>query len=187
MSHKIYVATHPAELIQTSGTPQLQPVSGTQLLYVNNTADSIFVNTADQNYYVLISGRWYRSPSLNGPWNYISPKKPATGLRSDSRGPSERNCPRVRRRHPSSSGGRYRQRHPSDGNRRSLSGTADDPIRRHAGIQADRRNSTSVRAQQPDSRDRSRPEFLLCGSKRNLVRRDFSARTVGCRRATYRP
>ena len=72
---RIYVSEKPAELIQTSGSAQLKPVSGTGLLFVENSGDSIFLNTNDQNYYVLVSGRWYRSRSLNGPWAFVSAKK----------------------------------------------------------------------------------------------------------------
>ena len=33
------------------------------------------MNQVDQNYYALISGRWYRSRTLNGHWDYVSAKK----------------------------------------------------------------------------------------------------------------
>jgi hypothetical protein len=69
---KIIVSTQPAELVQTRGSPQFQPVADTSLLYVKNAAGDIFLNTSDQNYYVLISGRWYRSKSLEGQWNYVA-------------------------------------------------------------------------------------------------------------------
>lgn len=72
---KIYVSTRPASLIQTEGRPQLKPVSDTKLLYVENTGDTIFVNPADHNYYILLAGRWYRSRTLNGPWEHVSAKK----------------------------------------------------------------------------------------------------------------
>ena len=68
----VYVSTEPAELIQTQGEPQLQPISGTRLLSVQNTADSIFVDESHQDFYILISGRWYASKLLNGPWHSVS-------------------------------------------------------------------------------------------------------------------
>jgi hypothetical protein len=74
VSYAVYVRTGPAALIQTDGAPQLKPVTGTGLLYVGNSADSVFVNPADQKYYVLVSGRWYRSRSLKGPWENVSAK-----------------------------------------------------------------------------------------------------------------
>jgi hypothetical protein len=71
----VFVSTGPAELIQTQGPPQLEAISGTPLLAVANSASDIFMNTADQFYYVLLSGRWYRGPTLeHGPWAFVSAK-----------------------------------------------------------------------------------------------------------------
>ena len=67
----IIVRTRPAELIQTQGDPKYAPIQGTQLLYVTNTDDNIFMTIDDNQYYVLISGRWYRSAALAGPWSFI--------------------------------------------------------------------------------------------------------------------
>ena len=69
---KVTVSTRPAELIQISGKPQYQPIPGTQLLNVTNTASDIVLNLADNNHYVLISGRWFKGPGLNGPWAYVA-------------------------------------------------------------------------------------------------------------------
>ena len=66
----IIVSTQPAELIQTNGNPVFTPIDGTQLQYASNTDNDIFINQADQQYYVLLSGRWYKSSSLQGPWVY---------------------------------------------------------------------------------------------------------------------
>jgi hypothetical protein len=70
----IIVTTSPAELIQTNGTPNLLPIQGTSLLYVGNTPDNIFVDTKSQLYYILLSGRWYKSGALesgNG-WTFVA-------------------------------------------------------------------------------------------------------------------
>jgi hypothetical protein len=67
----IYVSTEPAELIVTDGAPDYVPVDGTQLLYVENTTGRLFKSIADNDTYVLISGRWYRAPSTQGPWAYV--------------------------------------------------------------------------------------------------------------------
>jgi hypothetical protein len=76
----LYVSTVPAELLQTSGAPQYQPIAGTQLLDVTNTTSDIFMDTANQTYYVLISGRWFSAPSLtDGPWTFV----PSDQLPSD--------------------------------------------------------------------------------------------------------
>ena len=68
---KIVVSTRPAELIQSQGEPQYAPIQGTHLLYMTNTNDNIFMTTDDNQYYILITGRWYRASSLSGPWAYI--------------------------------------------------------------------------------------------------------------------
>ncbi len=67
----IYTATSPAELLLVDGNPNWTPIAGSQLLYVANTASDIFKNLNDQQTYVVISGRWFRSPGLNGPWEFV--------------------------------------------------------------------------------------------------------------------
>ena len=68
----VYVSTVPAELIQTTGAPNLLAVPNTDLLYVANTSSAIFYYLDDANYYVLISGRWFKAVSLNGPYAYVA-------------------------------------------------------------------------------------------------------------------
>jgi hypothetical protein len=76
----VYVSTTPAALVVTQGQPKFQPIKGTQLLWAQNSQNSLFVDTADQNYYTVLSGRWYRSPSLsNGSWTFV----PGTALPTD--------------------------------------------------------------------------------------------------------
>lgn len=71
----VYASTVPAELIQTQGPPKLEAIPGTRLLEVANSTSDILVDTTDQQYYVLLSGRWYRGPSLErGPWAFVSAK-----------------------------------------------------------------------------------------------------------------
>jgi len=76
---KIYVATQPTELITFDGEPNYVPINGTHLLYVANTTGNVFKLLNDQQLYILISGRWYRAPSLDGPWQFV----PADHLASD--------------------------------------------------------------------------------------------------------
>jgi hypothetical protein len=68
----IYVATTPTELLQTTGTANLLSIAGTSLLYVSNTDQAIFYYLNDANYYVLISGRWFKCSSLYGPWTFVA-------------------------------------------------------------------------------------------------------------------
>ncbi len=67
----IIVSTHPTELIQTEGEAKFAAVQGTNLLYVRNTDDDIFMDVNSQNYYVLLSGRWYKSKTLSGQWKFV--------------------------------------------------------------------------------------------------------------------
>ena len=42
-------------------------------MYAENTTGNLFVNSEDQQAYVLVSGRWFRGPSsLKGPWAYVA-------------------------------------------------------------------------------------------------------------------
>ncbi len=76
---EILVSTSPAELIQTEGVPTYQTVEGTNLLYVDNSLNDIFKDINTQQNYILISGRWYTSTSLNFGWTYV----PANELPTD--------------------------------------------------------------------------------------------------------
>ena len=70
---EIIVSTQPAELIQTKGEANFNPIDGTSLLYVTNSDNDIFMDTNSQKYYVLVSGRWYVAPQLNtNNWQYIA-------------------------------------------------------------------------------------------------------------------
>jgi hypothetical protein len=70
---RIFVTTTPTELVQTDGPPQYSPVTGTQLLYVTNTPNRLFLDLRTQQYYVLLSGRWFRTRALDqGRWDYVA-------------------------------------------------------------------------------------------------------------------
>lgn len=71
-STKILVSTEPAELLQTEGKPTYKSVPGSTLLYVDNSLDEIFKDVESQKNYILISGRWYNSSNLAGPWQYVA-------------------------------------------------------------------------------------------------------------------
>ena len=69
----IYVSEITAELIVFKGQPDFQPINKTELLRATNTTADVFVDTLNNFYYALISGRWFSSPSLNdGPWQYVA-------------------------------------------------------------------------------------------------------------------
>jgi hypothetical protein len=70
--YNIVVTTEPAELIQSKGEANFAAVQGTSLLYVSNSENDIFMDINSQQYYVLLSGRWYHSKTLSGNWQYVA-------------------------------------------------------------------------------------------------------------------
>ena len=64
----VYVVFGPAELIEVDGEPKYNPIPTTGLEYVVNTNGNIF--RLDGQYYILISGRWFKGPSVDGPWTF---------------------------------------------------------------------------------------------------------------------
>ncbi len=68
----IQVAHDPTELLVFKGNPDFVPITGTGLLWANNTTANVIVDSASNLYYVLLSGRWYRSKTLDGPWSYVA-------------------------------------------------------------------------------------------------------------------
>lgn len=76
----VYVSTTPAELLVTEGEPQYDALPGTTLSYVSNTGCDIFRDSTTNYYYVLLSGRWFQTSSLqSGPWTFV----PGTSLPPD--------------------------------------------------------------------------------------------------------
>ncbi|MFL5746072.1 MAG: hypothetical protein ACJ751_15465 [Niastella sp.] len=73
--YNIVVTTEPAELIQSKGEANFAAVEGTGLLYVSNSENDIFMDINSQQYYVLLSGRWYTSKTLSGNWQYVAADK----------------------------------------------------------------------------------------------------------------
>lgn len=70
--YNIVVTTEPAELVQSKGEANFSAVDGTGLLYVSNSENDIFMDINSQQYYVLLSGRWYKSKTLSGKWEYVA-------------------------------------------------------------------------------------------------------------------
>jgi hypothetical protein len=70
---QVFVSSVPAELIESTGPANLLSVANTDLLYVDNSSNAIFYYLDDGKYYVLVSGRWFRSPALTGPWAFVPP------------------------------------------------------------------------------------------------------------------
>lgn len=68
---EVLTATEPTELIATDGAPRFAPLVGDALLYIANTESDVVFEVETQSYYVLISGRWFRSQSTDGPWTFV--------------------------------------------------------------------------------------------------------------------
>lgn len=89
---EIVVSTKPAELIVTEGEAKFEPLVE-DLLVITNSASDIFMNVSQQKYYIVLSGRWYQSASMRGPWSFIASDQlpaafsniPADSSQADSR------------------------------------------------------------------------------------------------------
>jgi hypothetical protein len=67
---KVIFTSKPAELLVFRGKPAFSPVPRTALAYATNTTSNVFQYSVNRQFYVLVSGRWFSAPSLDGPWTY---------------------------------------------------------------------------------------------------------------------
>jgi hypothetical protein len=72
---KVAVVNEAVALITTDGEPKYQPLEGNELLFVSNTEETVLLETITQHHFALVSGRWFRSKSFQGPWTYVAPDK----------------------------------------------------------------------------------------------------------------
>lgn len=72
----IFVSTKPAEIIVTQGQPQFAPVAGTSLQVVRNTNSILFFEPGSGRFFLLVSGRWFASQGLDGPWSFATNNLP---------------------------------------------------------------------------------------------------------------
>ena len=75
----IYTSQVPTELVVFKGQPDFVPLVGTQLLWASNTTSDMLIDTTNSNYYVLLSGRWFNSTQITGPWAFV----PSNALPAD--------------------------------------------------------------------------------------------------------
>jgi len=68
---KVHVAQEFTELIVIDGAEQLSRIPGTPLLFFVNTESDLF-RSEDGHHYLLVSGRWFRSKGLDGPWVFCT-------------------------------------------------------------------------------------------------------------------
>jgi hypothetical protein len=70
---RIIVSMRPAELLMTDGAPNFTTVRSTSLQAAANSDSQLFYFPRERAAYVLLSGRWFKADSLQGPWTYIAP------------------------------------------------------------------------------------------------------------------
>lgn len=71
---RVIVRTKPAELVISDSLPDFKAISGTSLQYAADSDSQLFFHTKEREAYLLLSGRWFKAPSLNGPWTYVAPR-----------------------------------------------------------------------------------------------------------------
>lgn len=79
---RIVVVTEPTELIVSDGEPRYKLFPGNELLYMSNTDSDVLLDIPSQRHYVLLSGRWFSSWTLDGPWTHVEADRlPASFLK----------------------------------------------------------------------------------------------------------
>ena len=175
----IYTAQGPTELIVFSGQPDFVPIVGTQLLWASNTTNDVLIDTANNNYYVLLAGRWFTLIRTHRTLDLRRQQCIAAGLRED---PGALACGRrvaFGRRNAAGAGGGDRQHDSAD-----RDGAAEKrpevhaELRRSATILADPRHAAHLRDEFVGAAHSGEPEQLLRGHRRRLVHSGASDRTV---------
>ena len=68
---RIIAASAPTEVISTDGEPSWKSLPGGKLLYVENTETPFVRELESQQLYILLSGRWFRAKTTDGPWAFV--------------------------------------------------------------------------------------------------------------------
>jgi hypothetical protein len=74
---KVFYSNDPAEIITFKDKPVYAKIPHTQLSYATNTESNVFFQSGENQYYYLVSGRWFRAKSLEGPWTFATTDLPA--------------------------------------------------------------------------------------------------------------
>ncbi len=181
---RIVVATEPTELVVSEGKPSFKPVAGTgaDLLSMDNTESDVLLDVPSQNYYMLLSGRWFRSKSLGGegPGRYVSPDALPTTFAKIPPDVGRRRRARERAGHGRGRGRGPRRADPADDGRQARRGEARRAVRRRTEVRRDRGHENGVRAQHADLRPED-PRPLLRVRERRVVRRGLADGPVASR------
>ena len=144
----IYTSQVPAELIVFKGQPDFVPIVGTQLLWAANTTSDVLIDTTNNNYYVLMSGRWFRAPRLTGPWTFVASNALPADFAQHPAAVARRRGAADGGRHAAGAGGGDRELDPADGD-----GAAEERAEVHAELR--RRAAVSRRSRAPRCRTSS--------------------------------
>jgi hypothetical protein len=66
---EIVVSTEPSELLVSDGEADFTPLVD-DLLVLKNSDSDVFMHVSTQQFYIVLSGRWYRADTLEGPWTF---------------------------------------------------------------------------------------------------------------------
>ena len=66
---KVFYSQTAAELLLFNGAPTWTAIADAGLSYASNTGQDLFLHEGD--YYLLLSGRWFISGSVQGPWTMV--------------------------------------------------------------------------------------------------------------------
>ncbi|MBN8928341.1 MAG: hypothetical protein BGO51_24105 [Rhodospirillales bacterium 69-11] len=69
----LVVGQGPTELVLTQGPPEWGAVKDTTLQAMRNADHAVLMEGAGGTVWLLISGRWFAGPGLEGPWHYVAP------------------------------------------------------------------------------------------------------------------
>lgn len=73
---EVIVVREPTELLLTDGAAQFASVPETRLMAITNS-ETVVMRHIDQGlFYLLAAGRWFRAPSLDGPWSAATTELP---------------------------------------------------------------------------------------------------------------
>ena len=169
---RIVVATTPTELFVTEGEPVFAPIAGTGLTYVKNTTGNLLRDTADQKLYLLVSGRWFRAATQEGPWEYVANDALPAEFAKIPDDSEKENVKAAVAGTPQAKEALVVEPHPAD-RRGEGRGREDRPaeVRRGAEARRDRRNAPALRGQHRDPRDPGEPDVLVRRRQRRLVHR----------------
>ena len=175
----IYTSQVPTELIVFKGQPDFVPIVGTQLLWASNTTSDVLINTANNNYYVLLAGRWFTSARPQRAVDVRRQQRAAARLRAHPAAFARRRRAADRRRHAAGAGSGDRELDSADGDRAAQErAEVHAELRRPAAVRADRRHAAHLRDELAGPVIQVAPNAYYAVDRRRLVHRAAADRPV---------